>query len=159
MDPTKTTKPQIHVIGVEVRTRNDLEANPVTAKIPGLWRRFFQENLAAEIENRKDANVLFGAYTNYQSDHTGYYSLLIGAEVSKLEMIPQGMAGITIPATEYLVFPAPGKIPEAIMTAWGNIWKYFPQDAPCQRAYTTDFELYRTNHDGQTQGEIYIAVR
>jgi predicted transcriptional regulator YdeE len=159
MDFTKTAKPEMHVVGVEARTKNDLEANPATAKIPGLWNRFFQQNLAEAIPHRKDPGSVLGVYTNYQGDHTGFYTLIVGVEVQDSRAIPSGMVGTTIPAAEYLVFPAPGKMPEAIIMAWSNIWKYFSQSAPYQRAYTTDFEDYRTTEDGQTVAEIYIAVR
>jgi predicted transcriptional regulator YdeE len=159
MDFTKITKPEMQVVGIEARTKNDLEASPVTAKIPGLWSRFFREKRAEEIDYRKDDSSLLGAYTNYESGHTGFYTLIVGAEVSELGMISKGMVGITIPAAEYLLFPAPGKMPEAIIIAWSNIWKHFSQNAAYQRAYTTDFELYRTTDDGQIEAEIYIAVR
>ena len=40
-------------------------------KIPGLWERFFQEGIVARVPNRKPRGVTIGAYTKYESDHTG----------------------------------------------------------------------------------------
>lgn len=48
---------------------------PSTAKIPGLWGRFFQERIADKIPNKKPAGHLIGAYTKYESDHTGPFHL------------------------------------------------------------------------------------
>ena len=160
MEPTRTAKPEMYIVGVEVRTRNVLEADPATAKIAGLWNNFFQQNLAGKISNRKDPDSMLGVYTNYESDHAGFYTLIAGTEVKGLTAIPAGMVGMKVPAAEYLVFAAPGKLPQAIIAAWKNIWNYFSPGAACQRSYTTDFELYRTNpgSGGENTAEIYIAV-
>src|SRR6266568_3165117 len=109
MEPTRTAKPEMYIVGVEVRTRNVLEADPATAKIAGLWNNFFQQNLAEKISNRKDPHSMLG-----------FYTLIAGTEVKGLTAIPAGMVGIKIPAAQYLVFPAPGKLPEAIIAAWKN---------------------------------------
>lgn len=157
MVPVRTSKPEIHVVGIEMRTKNALEANPATARIAGLWNRFYQEKIAERITHRKDAGAVLGVYTNYETDHNGFYTLIVGAQVQDAKAIPTGMVGVTIPAAEYLVFPAPGRMPEAIMTAWGKVWSYFAQSSAARRAYTTDFELYKTTNT-EPSAEIYIAI-
>jgi predicted transcriptional regulator YdeE len=147
----------MHVVGIEVRTKNDLEANAATARIAGLWNRFYQEKVAEKIAHRKDRGAVLGVYTNYESDHTGFYTLIVGAQVQDAKAIPIGMVGVTIPAAEYLVFPAPGRMPEAIVTAWGKVWNYFAQSSAARRVYTTDFELYKTTN-GEASAEIYVAI-
>jgi predicted transcriptional regulator YdeE len=147
----------MHVVGIEVRTKNALEANPDTARIADLWRRFFAEKVSEKITHRPDPGVVLGVYTNYESDHTGFYTLIVGAQVRDAKSIPNGMVGVTIPAAQYLVFPAPGRIPEAIVTAWGKVWNYFAQSSAARRAYTTDFELYNMS-DGEASAEIYVAI-
>jgi predicted transcriptional regulator YdeE len=67
------------------------------------------------------------------------------------------MVGVTIAAAEYLVFPVPGRMPEAIVNAWGKVWNYFAQSSAARRAYTTDFELYKTTN-GEASAEIYVAI-
>jgi predicted transcriptional regulator YdeE len=147
----------MHVVGFEVRTKNALEANPATRRIGDLWNRFFQERMSERITHRKDPGAVVGVYTNYENDHTGFYTLIVGAQVQDAKAIPSGMVGVTIPASKYLVFPAPGKMPEAIVAAWGVVWDYFAQGAAARRAYTTDFELYTTSN-GETSAEIYVAI-
>jgi len=155
-----TTLSEIKVIGVELRTSNAREANPATAQIGGLWRRFLEENLIEKIPHRKEAGVILGVYTNYESDHTGMYSLVLSTEVTDLDSVPEGMVGLTIPAGQYLVFPARGPIPDAVIEAWQKIWSYFPSSSGSQRAYTSDFERHQWNAETQQPDvDIYIAVK
>jgi predicted transcriptional regulator YdeE len=148
----------MHVVGIEVRTKNALETNSATARIGPLWGRFLQERVSETIAHQKDPGTVLGVYTNYVSDHTGFYTLIIGAEVQDAKSIPKGMVGITIPAAEYLVFPAPGKIPEAIIAAWGEVWNYFAQSSAARRAFTADLEVYKPGN-GETSAEIYVAIK
>jgi predicted transcriptional regulator YdeE len=160
MEPTLTTLAEAKVIGVELRTSNAREANPATAQIPGLWRRFLEENLMVKIPSRKEAGVILGVYTNYESDHTGMYSLVLSAEVASLGSVPQGLVGLTIPAARYLVFPARGPIPDAIVHTWQKVWSYFSSSSEYQRAYTVDFERHEWNADAQKpEVDIHIAVK
>jgi predicted transcriptional regulator YdeE len=149
----------MHVVGIEVRTKSALEANPATARIADLWNRFFHDKVSEKIAHREDASAVLGVYTNYESDHTGFYTLIVGVQVQNAKAIPTGMVGVTIPAAEYLVFSAPGKIPDAIIAAWGRVWDHFAQSSALERAFTTDFELYRTGSTGETSAEIYVAIK
>ena len=160
MEPRLALGTEMKVIGFEARTSNSLEGDRVTAKIPGLWKRFFEERLEEKIPSRTHPGNLFGVYTNYESDHTGMYSLIVSAEVSSLDRVPEGMIGLTIPAGKYLVFTVGGPIPDAVIQTWQNVWNYFSQSSEYRRAYTTDFESYRWNLGaGQTEAEIDIAIR
>jgi len=160
MEPRLTIGNAMKVIGFEVRTSNLLEVDPATAEIPRLWKRFVEERLEERIPNRAHPGNLFGVYTNYESDHTGMYSLIVSAEVSSLDRVPEGMMGLTIPAGKYLVFSASGPTPDAIIQTWKNVWNYFSQSSEYRRAYTTDFESYRWKPDTQqTEADIHIAIR
>lgn len=145
------------IIGIEVRTSNQMEADPRTAKIPGLWKKFLEERAEEKIPNRKTAHTLLAAYTHYESDYNGPYSLIASSEVSSLDDIPAGMVGITIPAAKYLVFTAKGEMPDALIETWGYIWKYFSKPSNYKRAYTADFELYEKTKNSEV--DIYIAIR
>ena len=159
MEPKVTMGGGMKVIGCGVRTSYSSELDSVTAKIPGLWKRFFEERLEEKIPNRTHPGNFLGVYTDYESDHTGAYSLIVSAEVSSLESLPEGMLGLTIPVGKYVVFPAGGPIPNAIIQAWQNVWNYFSQSSEYRRAYTTDFESYRWNPEAQqTEAEIHIAI-
>ena len=149
---TKVTEKKI--IGIETHTNNQNEMNPSTAKIPGLWGKFFSEGLIKKIPNKIDPNILLGVYTNYESDHTGEYSLIASSEVSSHDSIPTRMVGSVIPSGSYLVFEAKGELPDALIKTWMHIWEFFPGNNQYKRIYTADFELYK----GENEVDIYIAV-
>ena len=155
MEPRLTTTKEIKLIGVEVRTTNKQEMDPATGKIPGLWGRFFQEQIAEKIPNKKPGGVLLGVYTKYESDYTSPYSLIVGAEVNSLDAVPEGLTGLTIPAGKYLVFVAEGPMPRALIETWTHIWSYFSDTSSYQRAYTTDYEVHQSND----KADICIAIK
>jgi predicted transcriptional regulator YdeE len=157
MQPYIVTKDEIKLIGLETRTLNRHEMDPATAKIPKLWKQFSTEELADKIPSRTDVDTLFGTYTNYASDHTDEYSLIVGAKVNSLDEIPQGMTGLTITPARYMVFPVEGEMPQALGEAWGYIWRYFGNGTAYERSYTADFELYDLNNP--TKVDIYIAIK
>lgn len=145
----------LEVAGIAIRTNNASERDPATARIPGLWKRFFGENIAGQIPNGKPGAAPLGVYTDYESDHTGPYSLIAGLETSAPEPVPHGMRRLTIPAGRYLVFTAAGPMPQALIAGWMHIWSYFSTDTRYRRAYTADFERYA----GPERVEIHIAVK
>ncbi len=154
------TRDPLEIVGLETRTSNLKESNPKTARIPGLWHRFFAEQVGAQIPKRKNPEVLLGVYTRYAGDRSGEYSLIVGAEVGQLDPIPAGLSGISIPSARYFVFPASGPLPQAVIEAWGRIWNYFSDNPLYQRAYTADFELYDQRARGENpQMDIYIAIK
>lgn len=155
MAPEVKSLPEFKVVGIEIRTSNAAEMNAASAKIPGLWGRFYQEKIPTTIARAKADARAVGVYRNYTSDHNGLYSVLAGVEVSTLDAIPEGMSGIAIPAGAYLVFTAKGSMPQALIETWGTIWTYFSRKQKHQRAYTYDFELYRA----PDRVDIHIAVK
>lgn len=85
------------VAGIEIRTTNQEEMNPGTARIPGPWERFYQERILKRIPNKKPNSFpLGGVYCKYESDHTGPYSLLVGTEMFDPNVIPEEMTTLTI---------------------------------------------------------------
>lgn len=147
----------MYIVGWEIRTSNRDEARPDTAKIPGAWERAREEEVAGQIPDAKNSDVLIGAYTRYQSDEKGPYSFIVGAQVTDLDNVPKGMTGITVLAQEYVVFTTTGEMPQAVMDGWAAAWKYFSDTTALTRAFTTDFEKYDSAKPGEV--EIYIAVR
>jgi predicted transcriptional regulator YdeE len=155
MEPELTTREEVMLIGIEVRTANQEEMPAATAKIAALWKRFYQDQIAEKIPNRKPGGALLGVYTRYESDHTRPYTLVIGMQVTGLDSIPKSMTGLSIPGGEYLAFPARGPMPQALIDTWIYIWNYFSGNTSYQRAYTTDYEV----HLGSDGADIYIAVK
>ena len=154
MTPELLAKPELLVIGIETRTTNRDEIAPATAKIPALWGRFFQEGIAEGIPNRKPGGFTIGAYTNYESDDTGLYTLLVGPEVTSIESIPSGMTSLIIPAGEFMVFNARGPMPKALIDTWLFIWNYFRDGASHSRLYSTDYEVHRSAE----RVDVHVAV-
>lgn len=143
------------VIGVAARTSNQRETNPTTARIPGLWQRLLGEGMFERVPNKTGDPALYAVYTDYESDFTGEYRLLVGARVASLREIPPDMEGISVPAGEYLDFAASGNLPSALIETWSAIWDYF-STATEQRAYTTDVEIHQP---GGEAIDILIAVK
>lgn len=138
------------VTGLSVRTNNRHEMT-AEGKIGGLWQGF-SERIAPRLG--KDSQV-YGVYWNYESDHRGEFDVLAGAD----RIGPgddEGLSSVTLADSEYLVFPAEGELPQAVIDAWQRIWGFFEQpDCPYHRAWTTDFEHYVA----PDRADIYIAVR
>jgi predicted transcriptional regulator YdeE len=155
MEPQLTTRNEVKLIGIAVRTINQQEMNPGTAKIPGLWGRFFQEQIGDKIPNKTASDSTVAAYTKYESDHTGAYDLIVGREVNSLSSVPDGMTAVTIPAGKYLLFTSEGPMPKALIDSWGYIWNYFSEGSQYQRSYTTDYEI----HQASDRVDIYIAIK
>jgi predicted transcriptional regulator YdeE len=154
---------EILIMGIETHTSNQREANPQTATIPQLWSQFLTEQLWLTIPDVVNPQVLYGVYTDYQTHaYTGVqlnavsqYRLIVATEVSNIDNPPEHMVGIAIPPARYLVFSAVGAPVEAARQTWQQIWDYFsPADLPYQRAYSTDFECYKSD-----QLSIYVAVK
>src|SRR3954452_445139 len=143
------------VVGVAARTTNHAETDPAVAKIPGLWQRFFSEQ--EQIPGRLDPDVVFGVYTGYESDHTGEYSLIVGAEVGAATMLPKGLVSVAVPPGRYLVFTAEGDMPAALIRTWIEIWDYFSAAPKHHRAYTADFERHDRRRPSAV--EVHVALK
>lgn len=154
MTPKIVHHPGSTAVGIDVRTRNADEVDPAKARIGALWQRFFREGIAARIASDARPPAIVGVYSDYESDHTGAYSLLVGGLTDETDRAPAGMKRIAIPAGRYMVFEARGAMPQALIETWGRIWKHFDESPAARRAYTVDFELYRA--DGSA--DVHIAI-
>lgn len=146
------TKPAFYVIGIVCRTTNKPDEGPID--IPKLWERFKNEEVYFRIPNKASDDVI-GLYCDYESDHTGAYSLVIGCPVTSLENIPEGFVGKEVPESTYAVFPISGEFPQSLINAWGEVW-----NTPLNRTFSGDFELY--GHKFMTSPskdlELFIAI-
>jgi predicted transcriptional regulator YdeE len=158
MTPVLIHKPGFTMAGISTRTSNDLETNQETARIPVLWGRIFKENIFEKIPSKVSPGGLVAVYTDYEGDHTTPYTLVVGAVIQNQSdaVIPTGMVTQNVPAQDYLQFPVRGKMPDALIQAWRDIWSYFDGTKPHLRTYQADFEEH--NVDG-SEAEIYIGVK
>jgi predicted transcriptional regulator YdeE len=155
MKPKLISVEKMDVVGIEVRTTNQQEMVPATARIPGLWGRFYSEKLSETISGKEPGGVPIGVYSKYETNHTGPYSLLAGVEVSSLGALPEGLAKVSVSSGKYLVFTAQGPMPQTLIQTWVAIGNYFSKGSEYKRAYTTDFEMYR----GSETVDVHIAIQ
>ena len=150
-----------YVIGIRTQTKNASEGDPKTARIAGLWQRFYRENLAEKIPRKVSQSPVCAVYTDYESDQDGEYCLTVGCEVSNLTDIPEGMVGVAIPAGKYAQFPVVSSEPKSIQEGWRQVWSHFSRgSADGARAYHVDFEEFRFGADGSPgRATIHISVR
>jgi predicted transcriptional regulator YdeE len=145
------------LVGIETRTSNSLEMDPETARIPGLWGRFFHEGVRAQLPCGDSSGGITAVYTAYEGDHTAPYSLVLGCALKDPgASIPPGMTIVDVPEQDYLVFSGRGAMPDAVIQTWRKIWGYFQGETSFERAYISDFEEYRA---GGSEVEIFIGVR
>lgn len=155
--PVLIEKASFHIVGISARTNNANEITP-QAKIPALWTSYFQQNVAGQLPTKE---VMYGLYSDYETDVNGEYAITLGVEVDADNKVPDGLVVKTVPASKYLVFKSEeGAMPEIVIKAWQNIWTWFA-NSDVERTYTGDFEVYgeRCNKPNEAQVDIYIAVK
>ena len=143
------------ITGIATRTTNKLESDPNTATISGLWARFFKEDIGGQVSNSTGSHTVYGVYTDYESDYNGAYTLVIGKESDSETTNAEALVAKRVPAGEYLKFERQGKLPDAVVETWKEIWAFFESTTEYRRVYTADFEEYNSD-EGVC---IYIAVK
>ena len=146
----KTTQEKdIQIVGIELRTSN-AEAMQT---IPPFWQKFYQENILQQIANKVSDNV-FAVYTNFENEgknNEGTYSLIIGAEVSEIQTLPENFVSTIIKPSKRAVFEVEKGHPEKVGEKWQEIW----QTTDLEKSYLSDYELYHSS--GEI--EIYIGIK
>jgi predicted transcriptional regulator YdeE len=153
--PEPVSLPAFSYVGIAARIDPNSKTDPAMAKIGGLWQKFYGDEATTKVPHQVTPAKVLGVYSDYESNYKGQYTLTAGCEVSSLDTIPAGMQTGNVPAQKYLKFTAPGEQPASIMKAWADIWSYFSDSSHPQRAYSTDFEVYKA----PDLVEIYIAVK
>ncbi|MDN3582688.1 GyrI-like domain-containing protein [Mucilaginibacter flavus] len=138
--------------GISVRTTNE---NGQAAKDIGeLWGRFMADNVQEKIEDRITDSV-YCIYTDYESDHTGPYTAVLGHPVSSMDNMPAGLIGVAVPASEYVRYIASGRLPDCVGEAWQEIW-----NTPLNRTYKADFDVWgpKAQNPENAEVDIYVGV-
>lgn len=135
--------PEIKIVGIACRTDNASEMSPDNAKIGAIVAKYMQEGTASKVQNALNPYITYSIYTDYESDHTGKYTYVIGTQVSSFDGQPEDLTCITIPAQNYVRFTnGPGSMPIVCIEAWQRIWQMNSEDFNGDRAYKADFEVY-----------------
>jgi len=161
MKKVATHQTEKKIVGIAVRTNNRSEINPIEGKIFPCIQKYFHGNLAAQIPHRIHPGTTYCIYTDYESDHHGDYTYMIGEEVSSFDHLPAGFETIVIPAKKYVKFTnGPAPMPEVVRSPWMQIWQMTPDQLGGKRAYLADFEVYdeRAADHQRIVLDIYIGV-
>ncbi|MEU7001752.1 effector binding domain-containing protein [Nonomuraea sp. NPDC046570] len=143
---------ELLVVGLAVRTTNADEMEPSRAKLPGLWQRAGAPGAFAHVPGRADEN-LYAVLTDYESDHHGAYTQIVGVAVRTVPRLPEGMVAVRVPAGRALKVEARGPMPGAVVDAWKQVWQHTETGGTPARSFGTDLELH---HPGGA--DLYIAV-
>jgi predicted transcriptional regulator YdeE len=138
----QTSIESFSISGLNIRTNNALEASSA-GKIPALWGQFYSSQTMP-------VGLVYGVYSDYESDASGDFTVTAGTKCAEL-----AKSNISIKAGTYLVFPASGPMPAAIIDAWKAVWEHFSYPQSYERSYETDFEEY----SGQDSARIYIGIK
>ncbi|XQW84115.1 GyrI-like domain-containing protein [Thalassotalea piscium] len=139
------------ITGLSLRTDNATEMDPTTATIGKLWQAF---DNTVPVDYKKGERV-YGVYFDYESDHTGLFSVLAGFNGSTFPE-HSALKQVVIPEGQYLVFSHEGDMPKIAIDAWTEVWQYFAnENVEQQRLYTTDFEYYPSSN----KIEVHIAIK
>lgn len=143
------------IIGIATKTSNT--TGKAVEDLGVLWGRFFEEQIGGKIPG-KVSDDIYAIYTDYESDYTGEYTCLIGYRVDSLETIGEGLVSREFAGGEYSKYIAQGKMPEAVVSTWQEIWE---KDAELERKYTADFEVYgaKSQNGDNSEVEIFIAIK
>ncbi|MBS1524111.1 MAG: effector binding domain-containing protein [Bacteroidetes bacterium] len=139
------------VSGIHVRTTN--QRNKAQQDIGSLWQRFMSENLAASIPGKLSDDI-YCVYTDYEPDHTGWYTTVLGCRVEKPE-IESGLFSALVPEGSYRRYKPVGDLPGCVVDTWMKIW----EDSP-SRSYIADYDVYRAgiNCPDGSGVEVYLGV-
>jgi predicted transcriptional regulator YdeE len=153
-------EPGFTVVGISTRTTNAIEMSG-RGVIGNEWERFMKDGLLGKIPHRVDSEIL-ALYTDYESDHSGAYTFILGARVSSAKNVPPGMVAKEVPPGKYAVFTsARGPAAKVVPESWQQI-NSLPKSAPGgDRTYRADFEVYGplAADPQHAEVEIYIGIR
>ena len=146
---TDTLTSSLTIAGIALRTDN-LEA---AETIPPQWGAFFAAGGVAQIPHRlgDDVIAVYTEFANEGENNDGEYTFVIGCIVPEGSAPHPGLATVTVPASDRLVFPVAAGRPDLVGAAWQLIWAR--TDLP--KTFVADFERYSAEGDI----EISIGVR
>lgn len=139
------------IIGISIRTTN--ENNRAANEIRELWGRFMAENILEAIPNKTDSTV-YSLYTDYESNHTGPYTAILGCKVENLNAVPEGMVGQSFDGGNYVKTTAKGDLTQGlIVKEWSKIW-----EMDLERRYTVDFEVFGEKPKNPSDAEVDFLI-
>lgn len=144
--------PHFFVAGIAVNTTN--QDGQSAKDIGDLWTKFTTENMTEKIAGKLSEDI-YCVYTDYESDHTGRYTAVLGCRVENGADINSSFFTALVPAGDYHIYKPQGKFPENVANTWRQIWQ-----TDIDRKYSADYDCYKTGAKSfeETKVEVYLAV-
>ena len=147
------------VAGLAARTNNAQEMSG-RGKIGGVWQEFLQSNLAGKIPDKIGVDLI-AVYSDYETDHTGHYTYLLGLPISSAEALPANLMVKHIPPGRYAVISSEkGPLKEIVPAVWQRVWLMPAEELGGLRAFRSDFEIYdqRAADPENAQIDVYVGL-
>lgn len=158
--PELVTHPGFQGFGISARTSNEVELDASRARMPLIWRRFYDEAWPARLGANAYNGRVVGIYTDYENGARGQFTVTAAVQILRPDTARQDLHAVSASPGEYVRFQAYGMGPEALLAAWSEVWDFFnkaehPLARGYERAFTADFERY-----GDPEAvSIFVAVK
>jgi predicted transcriptional regulator YdeE len=149
-----------YVAGLWGRTNNAAEYSK-HGKIGQLWGQFLKSDFRRSLPNRIGDEV-YAVYTDYESDHTGDYTFVVGHRVSTATDLGNRFVTVQIPDGEYAVITSElGPAAQIVPAVWQKISALTPEELSGIRSYRCDFELYdhRSQNPNLAQIDVFLGLQ
>ncbi len=138
------------VLGIQAVTSTALEFSG-NGKIPGLWEAFYQHGLDAYAH--QNSLAIYGIYSQYENDETGAYTVTAGVGPCPDSLPEKSLQKASLEPGTYLKFSFEGPVPDSVIQGWQDVWAFFKTPEAPQRAFKTDYEVYK-----ETGVDIFIGI-
>jgi predicted transcriptional regulator YdeE len=148
------------IAGLAARTNNAQEMSG-KGKIGDVWQGFLQPDVVVKIPDKIGVDLI-AVYTDYETDHTGHYTYLLGMPISSAETLLTSLTVKHVPPGRYAVFSSEkGAIEEIVPEVWQRIWSMSSKELGGTRAFQSDFEIYdqRAADPENAQIDVYVGLR
>lgn len=137
------------VIGFSARTNN---TSPDMEQVIGnLWKKFYSEEGYPAI-SKKTGSKAMGIYTDYASNETGDYTVMVACEAES--NTTDSFDVCKIPFGRYAKFIVKGNMLTAVQKFWQELWKM-----DLDRSFICDFEEYQNSDCENAEIHIYIGLK
>jgi len=155
MRMNKMELPEIHLIGLSLKTKTINNGGKSSLDCGNLWQKFEKENYTGKIPGKLSEDIL-AVYHQFDGNHTHPFSYFIGCKVEAGTITPEGLDRLLINKGLYQKIIASGKMPDCVANSWNEIWR-----SGISRAYQTDFEVYdgRSKDWSNAEVDIFISVQ
>lgn len=140
------------VLGLAIRTSPERAARD----IPALWQRFTSEGWLEKLPRRADDPAIYAVYTDYESDGSGPYTMVLGVAVAREAEVTTGLRRVCVPAGEMATFRVEGDPADVVWRAWAHVNGAWSDRV--RRRYVADVERYPLASQGPDSATVEVSV-